>query len=72
MRKNKTPVRHTDGNVGAETATSRGYGDIRLWVESKDGYKHPLYVSLDEAERLSECLADLLDDLEATDAATSQ
>lgn len=54
---------HTDGNVGAETVHGRGVGDIRLWVQTPDEYKHPLYLTKEEATRIADCLADLLDDM---------
>lgn len=63
-RSKKRSIQHIDGNVGAETSPSRGFGDLKLWVETPDGYKHPLFVSKDEAERLADCLSDLLDDLD--------
>lgn len=58
----------SDGNVGAEKARSRGIGDVRLWVESADGYRHPLFLTVDEAERMADCLADLLDALDEESA----
>ena len=57
-------IKHEDGNVGAETARSRGIGDLHLWVESADGYRHPLYLTVDEGDRLADCLDRLLADLE--------
>lgn len=54
-----------DGNVGAEVAVSRGFGDVRLWVEAQDGYKHSLYVTTEEAERLADVLDQLLDTVES-------
>lgn len=45
-------IRLKDGNVGAETARGRGHGDVCLWVLTPDAYKHRLYLTTDEFERL--------------------
>lgn len=69
MSTRKKAKKFTDGNVGAEEVRSRGIGSIKLWVETTsrsnpDPYKHPLFLTRDEAERLADCLEDLLDALE--------
>ena len=59
--------RATDGNVGARQVTpGPGHvGEIHLWVETPDQERtmHSLYLTRDEAQRLSDVLCDLLDEM---------
>lgn len=69
MSTRKKTKKFSDGNVGAEEVRSRGIGNIKCWVETSsranpDPYKHPLFLTRDEADRLYECLGDLLDALD--------
>lgn len=57
-------MKREDGNVGAERSRSSAKrpGDVKLWVEARDGYRHNLFLTWDEAERLADLLDDLLNE----------
>lgn len=63
-RRRRRPHKAVQGNVGAET-TTRGFGDIVVWVRTADDFKHNLYLTVDEAEVLVGLLDSVLDAVSA-------